>query len=128
MEPGRLRLATQEEVRQRLGAIDAAVVVCGHTHVPRMMRWARGQLLVNPGSVGQPAWDDDQPAYHAVENGAPDARYAIIEKQASHWSAQLIAVPYDHDAVAALALRHGRPDWDYLLRTGYMPKPSGAAR
>ena len=36
--------------------------------------------------------------------------------------------------MAALARRNGRPDWEYLLRTGYMPKPastpspSGAAR
>ncbi|KAF0166282.1 MAG: metallophosphoesterase [Rhodocyclaceae bacterium] len=127
VEPGRLRAATQEEVGQRLGAISAAVVVCGHTHVPRLMRSARGQMLVNPGSVGQPAWDDDQPCYHAVENGAPDARYAIIEKQDSRWSAQLIAVSYDHEAMAALARRNGRPDWEYLLRTGYMPRPASSA-
>ncbi|MDK9704278.1 MAG: metallophosphatase family protein [Sulfuritalea sp.] len=128
VEPGRLRAATQEEVAQRLGAIDAAVIACGHTHVPRIMRSCRGQLLVNPGSVGQPAWDDDQPVCHAVENGAPDARYAIIERQDARWSAQLIAVPYDHAAMAALALRHGRPDWDHILRTGYVPGPTAAAR
>ncbi len=121
VEPGRLRLATREEISQRLGAVSAAVVVCGHTHVPRMMRSARGQMLVNPGSVGQPAWDDNQPIYHAVENGAPDARYAIIEKNGSRWNAQLIAVPYDHEAMAALALRHGRPDWEYILGRGYVP-------
>ena len=128
VEPGRLRLATQDEIRQRLGAVDAAVVVCGHTHVPRLMRSARGALLVNPGSVGQPAWDDDQPVYHAVENGAPDARYAIVEKQGSRWSAQLIAVPYDHQAMAALALRHGRPDWEYILTRGYVPATAPAPR
>ncbi len=123
VEPGRLRPATQEEIRQRLGAISAGVIVCGHTHVPRMMRSARGQMLVNPGSVGQPAWDDDQPIYHAVENGAPDARYAIIEQADGRWSAQLMAVPYDHEAMAALARRHGRPDWEYILRRGYVPAP-----
>lgn len=128
VEPGLLRAATQEEVGQRLGAIDAAVVVCGHTHVPRLMRSARGQLLANPGSVGQPAWDDDQPVYHAVENGAPDARYAIIEKHDSRWSVQLIAVPYDHEAMAALAIRHGRPDWDRILRTGHLPGPNAGTR
>ncbi|MCK9382038.1 MAG: metallophosphoesterase family protein [Sulfuritalea sp.] len=126
VEPGRLRMATPEEIRQRLGAIGAAVIVSGHTHVPRLMRSARGQMLVNPGSVGQPAWDDEQPVYHAVENGAPDARYAIIEKEDSHWSAQLIAVPYDHEAMATLAGRHGRPDWEHILRHGYVPAPAAA--
>ena len=126
VEPGRLRAAAQEEISQRLGAISAGVIVCGHTHVPRMVRSVRGQMLVNPGSVGQPAYDDDQPVYHAVENGAPDARYAIIEQQGALWSAQLIAVPYDHEAMAALARQHGRPDWEYILRHGYVLKPASA--
>lgn len=125
--PGRLRVATADEVAQRLGPVPARVVACGHTHVPRLLRSADGQLLVNPGSVGQPAYDDDQPVYHAVESGAPDARYAIVERHAGHWNAQLIAVPYDHQAMAALALRHGRPDWEYILRTGYVPAPAPAA-
>lgn len=125
VEPGRLRLATQSEIDRRLGPSRAALVACGHTHVPRLLRSAAGQLLVNPGSVGQPAYDDDQPAYHAVENGAPDARYAIVEQCDDRWSAQLLAVPYDHESMAELALRNGRPEWAYILRHGYIPaKPS----
>jgi putative phosphoesterase len=120
VEPGRLRAAGAAEVAARLGEVAAAVVVCGHSHVPRIMRSARGQLLVNPGSVGQPAWEDELPVYHVVENGAPDARYAIIEQAGGHWSAQLIAVPYDHAAMALLARRHGRPDWEPILRYGYL--------
>lgn len=128
LEPGRLRPASEEEIRRRLGEISARVILCGHTHVPRMVRTASGQMLVNPGSVGQPAWDDDLPCYHAVESGAPDARYAIIDSQAGRWSAQLLAVPYDHQSMAALALRHGRPDWDHILRHGYVPARTGAAK
>jgi predicted phosphodiesterase len=125
VEPGRLRMATQGEIDRRLGPTRAALVACGHTHVPRLLRRTAGQLLVNPGSVGQPAYDDDQPVYHAVESGAPDARYAIVEQRDGRWSAQLLAVPYDHESMAALALRNGRPDWAYILRHGYVPaKPS----
>lgn len=126
VEPGRLRAASAAEVAARLGDVAAAVVVCGHSHVPRIMCSARGQLLVNPGSVGQPAWDDALPVFHVVENGAPDARYAIIEGNAGRWSAELIAVPYDHAAMAALALEHGRPDWAHILRHGYVPAPASA--
>lgn len=128
VEPGRLRSATQEEIGRRLGGISARVVVCGHTHVPRMVRTLGGQLLVNPGSVGQPAYDDDQPVYHAVESGAPDARYAIIERQGTQWSTQLISVPYDHEAMAALARRNRRPDWEHILRHGYLLPPAAAPR
>lgn len=124
LAPGRLRAASAAEVASRLGDVAAAVVICGHSHVPRIMRSERGQLLVNPGSVGQPAWDDEQPYYHAVENGAPDARYAIIEKRDGCWSAQLLAVPYAHESMAALALKHRRPDWAHLLRFGLLPPPA----
>jgi putative phosphoesterase len=127
LAPGRLRAASAAEVASRLGNVAAAVVICGHSHVPRLMRNARGQLLVNPGSVGQPAWDDEQPMFHAVENGAPDARYAIVEKRDGNWSAQLLAVPYDHEAMAALALEHGRPDWPHILRFGRVPRAASAA-
>jgi predicted phosphodiesterase len=123
VEPGRLRPATPEEVRDRLGGISASVVVCGHTHVPRILRNAGGQLLVNPGSVGQPAYEDDLPVFHAVESGAPDARYAIIERHRLHWSVELIAVPYDHETMAALAVRNGRPEWENYLRHGYVRAP-----
>jgi predicted phosphodiesterase len=119
--PGQPRLATAAEIAGRLGGVASALVACGHTHVTRIVRNAAGQLLVNPGSVGQPAYDDDQPVAHKVENGSPDARYAIAERLDGRWSACLIAVPYDHDAMAALALSHGRPDWAHLLRTGYLP-------
>lgn len=125
VEPGRLRAATPDEIKRRLGETTARVIAGGHTHVPRVVRTARGQMLVNPGSVGQPAYDDAQPVYHAVESGAPDARYAIIESRGERWSAELIAVPYDHESMAALARRHGRPDWEYILRHGYVPPTDG---
>ncbi|MET3132974.1 putative phosphodiesterase [Oxalobacteraceae bacterium GrIS 1.11] len=114
------RNATAREVKQRLGGVDAALVACGHTHVARNVRCARGQLIVNPGSVGQPAYADDHPHPHVIESGSPDARYAIVERRAGAWSVDLIAVSYDHQRMAALARERCRPDWDIALRTGYM--------
>jgi hypothetical protein len=34
------------------------------------------------------------------------------------WSVALHAVPYDHESMARLAERNGRPDWAHALRTG----------
>src|SRR5712691_1700861 len=120
IEGPRVRAATQEEVEERLGTITADVVVCGHTHIPRIVRSRRGQLLVNPGSVGLPAYEDDHPHYHLVENGSPDSRYAIVERHDGTWSAQLLAVPYDHAAAAGLAKSRGREDWVRALVHGYV--------
>ena len=114
--------ATPAEIGARLGAVDAGLIACGHTHVPRSVRSARGQLIVNPGSVGQPAYADDYPYPHVVESGSPDARYAIVEHNEGQWRSSHFAVPYRHAEMAALAKSHGRPDWEYALLTGYMPR------
>ena len=98
------------------------VIACGHTHVPRVVHGARGQLLVNPGSVGLQSYEDDHPHLHRVENGDAYARYATIEKRGGAWHAQIHPVPYDHESMARLAERNGRQDWAHALRTGLMPR------
>lgn len=120
VEAQRVRAATPNEVEERLGSISTAVIACGHTHIPRVTRLHTGQLLVNPGSVGLQAYEDDNPVHHVVENHSPHARYAIVEKQSGVWQAQLLAVPYDHAGVAALARERGRLDWEVALLYGRM--------
>jgi len=120
LEPDRLRAASAEEVEARLGAAVAPVLLCGHTHVPRAVRSRSGQLIVNPGSVGLPALRTTYPWPVTVENGSPDARYAILERRDGAWIPTLIAVPYGHQAMADLARKRDRPDWAGALRTGYL--------
>lgn len=114
------RAATSREVDIRLGEVKADVVACGHTHLPRSVRGSAGQLIVNPGSVGLPAFDDDHPYPHFIETGSPDARYSIVEKYSENWIATLISVPYDHKAMAKLAKTRQMPDWACALMSGYM--------
>ncbi len=121
---GVVRAATTAELDERLGAERSPVVACGHTHVARSRRGSAGQLVINPGSVGLPAFDGSYPAPHQVENGSPDARYAIIESTAAEWVVSLISVPYDFRSMARLAHQRGRPDWEHALLTGFCPTPS----
>lgn len=118
VDPGGLRSATAAEVRDRAGDAEAEIILCGHTHLPRVVQIDGGPLVVNPGSVGLPAYEDDRPFPHAVETGAPHARYAIVEKRGGAWSVDLIAVGYDWDAAARAAAENGRPDWARALATG----------
>jgi predicted phosphodiesterase len=118
-EGPRLQMATASEIADRIGDEGSTLVCCGHTHIPRVLRSARGQWLVNPGSVGLQAWDDEHPVRHVAECGSPDARYAIVERTAQGWSTESISVPYDHEAMASIASRHGREDWARWLRTGW---------
>jgi predicted phosphodiesterase len=121
VELHRVRLAGADEIRDRLAGVSAPLVLCGHTHHPRAVRSAAGQLIVNPGSVGLQAYDDEHPHAHVIETGSPDARYAIVERVAEGWTAALLSVPYEHEAMARLAERRGLRDWAHALRTGYMP-------
>jgi predicted phosphodiesterase len=114
------RAATSEEVQQRLVGQPSPVIACGHTHIPRAIRTISGQLIVNPGSVGLPAYDDCHPVFHVMETGSPDARYAIVENINDQWIAALLSVPYDHKSMADLAAKNGRPDWHKALLSGYM--------
>ncbi len=116
-----IRPATLEEVAQRLGAAAQSghsLILCGHTHVPRMMQCGE-VLIVNPGSVGLQAYDDEHPHPHVVENGAPHARYAVVEKAGAGWQVDLRAVPYDHMAASQVAAARGRPDWAHALAKGW---------
>jgi hypothetical protein len=38
-------------------------------------------LIVNPGSVGLPAYSDDTPNYHRMESYAPDTSYVIVGRR-----------------------------------------------
>ena len=121
VEPTHVRAASLAEVDARLGTVDAQLIACGHTHVPRVMRASTGQLIVNPGSVGLQAYDDVAPYAHVIETGSPDARYAIVERHAGDWSASLIAVSYPCQAMAKLAMTRQRTDWASALLTGRLP-------
>jgi len=116
------RPATDAELAERCALAAPRVIACGHTHIPRVTRSGKGQLLVNPGSVGLQAYEDDHPHRYVVENGDAYARYATIEKRGGQWHAQIHPVPYDFESIAALAERNGRPDWAVALRTGSMSR------
>ncbi len=122
-----IRAATHSEVLRRLGPAleDQAhgLIACGHSHLPRLLQLDDGRLVINPGSVGLQAYDDDNPRPYVVENGSPHARYAIAQRHATGWQVEFRAVPYDHASAARLAETHGRPDWAAALRTGRVARP-----
>lgn len=106
------------EVEAFADGIPQSLILCGHTHLPRAVQISGGRLIVNPGSVGCPAYDDDKPNFHKVEAGSPLASYAICEKTASGWSITFRLVPYDHMSQSRLAADNGRADWAAGLATG----------
>lgn len=88
--------------------LDHPVLLCGHTHIARMVRLRDGRLIVNPGAVGL-----------QINHGSPDARYAIIERRAGVWTASLRAVPYDCAGAARQAIDHDFEYWGEALTAGW---------
>lgn len=117
---GHVYLKPIEEIEALAAGIDFALILCGHSHIPRAVRLSDGRLIINPGSVGCPAYDDDLPYYHKVEAGHPFASYAIMEKVGDVWIPTFRQVVYDHHAMAELAAKRGRKDWASGLATGWL--------
>src|SRR5579863_127145 len=115
---GHPQVRDEEEIVRLLAGAAQPVIVCGHTHIPRLVRLANGQTIVNPGSVGLVAYSDDTPVPHAMQNYSPDASYAILEKTPSGWDATFRNVPYDTREASRTAAELGRNDWAYQIATG----------
>lgn len=114
-----VRAASAQEVAARLGAVSAALVLCGHSHMPRV-RQSGATLVVNPGSLGLPAFDDVHPHFHCIEAGSPHARWAVVERGPAGWQVQLRCTPYDWHAAARQAQAQGRGDWADALASGFV--------
>jgi putative phosphoesterase len=120
IENGRVRLSTPEEIRPKLNGAHLPLILCGHSHTPRVVTLNNDLTIVNPGSVGLPAYEDASDGYFVVENGSPHARYAVIEKTTDGWNAEIVLLRYDHELAATQAHKNKRPDYKIGLRTGFM--------
>src|SRR3954454_1665669 len=78
-----------DEVRVRVAASRAGVLLCTHTGIPWRRRVGE-TLVVNVGAVGRPAND-----------GSTDTWYALLDLDSGRASAELLPVRYDHGAQAA---------------------------
>jgi predicted phosphodiesterase len=111
-------LRSTRAIEASLVNIAQPVILSGHSHVPRTVYLSQGQLAVNPGSVGLPAYTDETPVLHSMESGSPHARYALLRKVQNKWQIEHIQVPYDWEYAASVARDNQRPDWAEWLASG----------
>jgi predicted phosphodiesterase len=102
------------------GESSAGLHLCAHTHLPRSVRLRDGRLIVNPGSIGCPAYTDDHPVPHVVQSGFPEASYAMVERQSGCWVPTFRRVGYDTARMAGCAALKGRTDWADAVATGWI--------
>jgi predicted phosphodiesterase len=117
---GRLVPARPAAVSERLGAVQASVALCAHSHQPRLVQLNSDLRVLNPGSVGSPGYVDPTPPAHTSEAGSPHARYAVMTRRSTGWNVDLIAIAYDWDAASRRAAQAGRDEWARALATGFV--------
>ena len=89
---------SEEELRVRVDASGAQVLLCTHTGIPWQRRCGE-TLVVNVGAVGRPAND-----------GRAETSYAVLDLSEGEASAELVAVTYDWRAQAASMRAAGLPE------------------
>lgn len=123
---GAVTLAPLPAIERAAAGISQSLTLCGHTHIARAVQLSDGRLVVNPGSVGLPGFRTRRPYPHVVEAGTPAARYAIFELRDGRWQIEFRHVPYDHEAMAALARQNGQPELASVLATGWISPAASA--
>lgn len=113
-----VRRRPEAQLAAMLKSTPQPLLLCGHDHTPALVRLDNGRHIINPGSVGLPAYRDHAPFPHLMEAASPHARYSIVSRWNSGVAVQNIAVPYDWESAAATAEKNGRPDWARYLRNG----------
>jgi diadenosine tetraphosphatase ApaH/serine/threonine PP2A family protein phosphatase len=84
------------ELSRHLAAVDAEILICGHTHRPMDRRLPEGRV-VNVGSVGLPF------------NHDPRAQYALFHRDENDWRVEARKVEYDR-----------RKTFEVYERTGFL--------
>ena len=106
-----------EMIDEQLKGVKQKIVLCGHSHLPKIIHTS-ARLIINPGSVGCPAFDDDSPVYLKVETFSNYARYCIVEILDGEVLIEQISVPYNYEKAVNCAMKNDRPDWAKWIQTG----------
>ena len=116
----RMHFNPRDVIERFAVGVEHSLILCAHTHIPRMVRLSGGRVLVNPGSVGCPAYlDDREDLPFVAETGAPDARYAILEELEGAWRVELCSVPYNPSPMIERARTGGGESWAEALTSGW---------
>lgn len=111
-----------EDLIAKTASIKERVILCGHSHVNRVIHLSNGKMIVNPGSVGLPAYLGNGQYRFAMESMTPHAKFAIITVDGDNITVNQINCPYDWNAASEAARKNGNENVAKFLLYGRMPK------
>jgi diadenosine tetraphosphatase ApaH/serine/threonine PP2A family protein phosphatase len=107
-----------EVLMSELAPFAQKMIFCGHTHVQKSVWLPDGKFIVNPGSVGLPAYSEEIPYPHCMESMTPHAKYLIASQINNSWFVEHILLPYNYEIAAQRAEQNGRNDYAFAIRYG----------
>ncbi|WP_374965747.1 metallophosphoesterase family protein [Lysinibacillus sp. RS5] len=116
--PNGVTLKQTEEIMKLVKDIPQHIIFCGHSHLPTIVYLPNNKIIINPGSVGLPAYEEEEPFYYKIESGTPFANYTVVEKRNDEWIIEQLSVPYDTTEVIKQSEDQNRPDWARALKCG----------
>ena len=111
-------LKSEKEIVNEIKNVSQKIICCGHSHQFHVISLSSHQSVVNPGSVGLQAYEDDIPLYHKMETGHNKASYCVITKEKKQYTFDNILVSYDWKSAAEYALKNNNEKWAKWLRAG----------
>jgi putative phosphoesterase len=111
-----------EALLAKTAHIEQRIILCGHSHVNRVIWLSNGKLILNPGSVGLPAYLGNAQVRFSMESMTPHAKYALIYTDKNSINIEQINCSYDWNEASKMASKNGREDWAQGLLYGRMPK------
>ncbi len=117
LKPEYIAIKEAQEIDEILKDIQQEIIACGHSHVSRIIKTSN-KLVINPGSVGLPAYDDELPIPHKMENFNPHANYTILTLSEEPIKIENVSIAYDYEPAANVAEKNERKDWAKWIRTG----------
>jgi len=117
LEPEYIDIRAFSEIDKILSGIKQNIIVCGHSHVPRIIK-SGDKVICNVGSVGLPAYNDELPIPHKMQNYNPYASYTIITESTKSFNIEQVTVSYDYEQAVKKAILNKREDWAKWIRTG----------
>lgn len=111
-----------EELIEKTKNVKERIILCGHSHVNRVIYLSNGKMIVNPGSVGLPAYLGNAEYRFAMESMTPHAKYAIITADGNNINVEQINCTYDWNEAAEIARENGNENAAQFLLHGRMPK------
>ncbi|GHU33170.1 DNA methylase [Spirochaetia bacterium] len=105
-------IKSNDEIKETIKDIKSKYICFGHSHLERILK-INDQILINAGSVGLPAYLENEPE-HKIETFNNYAKYVIIENR----NIEICNVEYDYKSSCKKAEENNRNDWSTCIKYG----------